>query len=269
MPRVARGRRGHRPVHRHCEAARAPPCPPSLRGREAAEAIQAGGAASDVREAYRVALPDSGLLRARFARARNDGGAAVPRVAGGWREHGPVHRHCAGGRRTVWPCPILDCFALASLALAMTGNERPACRRGLVRGWIICKNSSFGEAGMISQRLRLTFMALIASVPIASAPLAPRPAAAADGVRGAAPLWLACEDGRNYPLRPLAVSRENDLVTGYLLQTGRGRAVHLRLVPMGVGYRYAGPGIWFDGLRGEAVLNWGRPYAVACTVEQD
>src|SRR5579875_209013 len=24
------------------------------------------------------------------------------------------------GRRTVWPCPILDCFALASLALAMT-----------------------------------------------------------------------------------------------------------------------------------------------------
>lgn len=165
--------------------------------------------------------------------------------------------------------PALDGFALASLALAMTGNERPACRRGLVRGWIICKNSSFGEAGMISQRLRLTFMALIASVPIASAPLAPRPAAAADGVRGAAPLWLACEDGRNYPLRPLAVSRENDLVTGYLLHTGRGRAVHLRLVPMGVGYRYAGPGIWFDGLRGEAVLNWGRPYAVACTVEQD
>ncbi|MBX6329689.1 MAG: hypothetical protein IRY89_14060 [Pseudolabrys sp.] len=117
---------------------------------------------------------------------------------------------------------------------------------------------------------------LIANVPVAAALMgaalvAPLPAAAAEAEREAAParMWLACEDGRNYPLRPLAVSRENDLVTGYLLNTGRGRAVHLRLVPMGVGYRYAGAGVWFDGTRGEAVLNWGRPYAVACTVEQD
>jgi len=47
--------------------------PPSLRGREAAEAIQAGRTASHGREAYRVAAPNSGLLRPRFARARNDG----------------------------------------------------------------------------------------------------------------------------------------------------------------------------------------------------
>jgi len=82
---------------RHCEAAQppkqsgpaaprvtreagAPPCPPSLRGGEAAEAIQAGCAASDGREAYRVAAPNSGLLRARFARARNDGGTIVARA---------------------------------------------------------------------------------------------------------------------------------------------------------------------------------------------
>jgi len=51
----------------------APPCPPSLRGGEAAEAIQAGGATNSVREADRVTLSNSGLLRARFARARNDG----------------------------------------------------------------------------------------------------------------------------------------------------------------------------------------------------
>jgi hypothetical protein len=82
-------------------------------------------------------------------------------------------------------------------------------------------------------------------------------------------MWLACEDGRNYPIQPLAVSRENDLVTGYLLKTGTGHAVHLRLMPMGTGYRYAGPGVWFDGLRGEAVLNWGRADAVSCSVMQD
>jgi len=30
----------------------------------------------------------------------------------------------------VWPCPILDCFALAPLALAMTGNGGPSLRGG-------------------------------------------------------------------------------------------------------------------------------------------
>ena len=82
-------------------------------------------------------------------------------------------------------------------------------------------------------------------------------------------MWLACENGKNYPIRPLAVSRENDLVTGYMVNLGRKYSVHLRLVPMGVGYRYAGRGIWFDGERQEAVLNWGKPNAVPCTVEQE
>jgi len=82
--------------------------PPSLRGGAAAEAIQAGRPASHGREVSCVAPPDSGLLRARFARARNDGGAAGPRVK--------------GGRCHVLPCPILDCFARASRGLAMTGT---------------------------------------------------------------------------------------------------------------------------------------------------
>jgi hypothetical protein len=82
-------------------------------------------------------------------------------------------------------------------------------------------------------------------------------------------MWLACENGRDYPLRPLAVSREGDLVTGYLLMTGHGRGVHVRLIPMGSGYRYAGPGVWFDGMRQQAVLNWGRPDEVPCTVMQE
>ena len=82
-------------------------------------------------------------------------------------------------------------------------------------------------------------------------------------------MWLACENGRDYPLRPLAVSREGDLVTGYLLTTGHGRGVHVRLIPMGSGYRYAGPGVWFDGMRQQAVLNWGRPDEVPCKVMQE
>ena len=75
---------------RHCEAA---PLCPSLRGGEAAEAIQAGRPSSHGREACRVAAP---LLDC-FARASR--GLAMT-VKGN-----------------------LDCFALASLALAMTGNK--------------------------------------------------------------------------------------------------------------------------------------------------
>jgi hypothetical protein len=38
---------------------------------------------------------------------------------------------------------------------------------------------------------------------------------------------------------------------------------------MGSGYRYAGAGVWFDGLRGNAVLNWGTVGEVPCKVLQE
>jgi hypothetical protein len=79
-------------------------------------------------------------------------------------------------------------------------------------------------------------------------------------------LRLACENGRNYPICPIAVSETGELVTANL-SLGPGRGVHVRLVPMGVGYRYIGRGIWFDGLRGDATLFFGKNNAVACTVE--
>lgn len=124
--------------------------------------------------------------------------------------------------------------------------------------------------GLWGRRTGLVLGALLAS--IAASTMAQ--AADVSGAAGPAPLvaqkmWLACENGRDYPLRPLAVSREGDLVTGYLLTTGRGRGVHVRLIPMGSGYRYAGPGVWFDGMRQQAVLNWGRPDEVPCTVMQE
>lgn len=78
-------------------------------------------------------------------------------------------------------------------------------------------------------------------------------------------LLLSCENGRNYPIHPIAVSIAGELVTGYI-QTGPRQRLHIRLIPMGNGYRYAAHGLWFDGFRGAAVLNYGPSHAVACSV---
>ena len=78
---------------------------------------------------------------------------------------------------------------------------------------------------------------------------------------------LSCENGRVYPLRIRAVSEAGEIVTGYL-GMGYGQ-VHVRLVPMGNGYRYAGRGIWFDGKREVAVLYFGKDHAVSCAIVRD
>ena len=103
---------------------------------------------------------------------------------------------------------------------------------------------------------------------------APGRAVAADMALKASPgaigscseLVFTCENGRQYPLCPIAVSVEGDVVTASL-HTGRSGGVHVRLVPMGVGYRYAGAGVWVDGFRGNALLNFGKHSQVACTIE--
>ncbi len=79
---------------------------------------------------------------------------------------------------------------------------------------------------------------------------------------------LTCDNGRAYPIRARAVTVDGNLVTGSIA-TGRGHRVHIRLVPMGVGYRYAGLGEWVDGWRTEASLNFGRSRSVACTVTHE
>ncbi len=75
-----------------------------------------------------------------------------------------------------------------------------------------------------------------------------------------------CENGRSYPLRPIAVSSAGEIVTARLYTAPR-RAVHVRLVPMGLGYRYAGRGIWLDGVRAEARMNFGPHRWVGCVVQ--
>lgn len=76
---------------------------------------------------------------------------------------------------------------------------------------------------------------------------------------------LTCENGREYPICPIAVAVTGELVTASIY-TAPHRATYVRLVPMGVGYRYAGKGIWLDGLRSNALLNLSKDSAVACTV---
>jgi hypothetical protein len=72
-------------------------------------------------------------------------------------------------------------------------------------------------------------------------------------VPAGASLALNCDNGRVYPIRARAVSDVGELVTGYI-STAPRRSHHFRLVPMGNGYRYAGHGFWFDGIRNEATL---------------
>ena len=78
-------------------------------------------------------------------------------------------------------------------------------------------------------------------------------------------LALACENGRTYPLCPIAVSDEGEVVTAHLV-LAPGRGLHVRLMPLGIGYRYAGRGVWFDGVRQNATLNFGMHSSVQCTV---
>lgn len=102
----------------------------------------------------------------------------------------------------------------------------------------------------------------------------PQSAAAADlglmtsgpaSVGNCSEIVFACENGRQYPLCPIAVTVEGEVVTASLRTSHRG-GTHVRHVPMGVGYRYVGPGVWLDGFRENALLNFGKGSRVACTI---
>ena len=79
---------------------------------------------------------------------------------------------------------------------------------------------------------------------------------------------LSCEDGRTYPLCPIAVSDRGEIVTGHLNLSLR-RGTHVRLVPMGVGYRYIGRGVWFEGVRNEVILYFGKYRSLACSMVRE
>lgn len=116
--------------------------------------------------------------------------------------------------------------------------------------------------------------AIAAAFGVLALGMASQPAASADlglmtsgpaAVGNCSEIVFTCENGRQYPLCPIAVTVTGEVVTASLL-TGHHGGMHVRLVPMGVGYRYAGRGIWLDGHRDNALLNFGKYSQVACTI---
>lgn len=119
--------------------------------------------------------------------------------------------------------------------------------------------------------MHVAFGRILTATVFLACTLSAKPASAADlGLVSTAPvgtcseLVFSCENGRQYPLCPIAVTVTGEVVTASL-HTGYG-GTHVRLVPMGVGYRYAGRGIWLDGFRENALLNLGKHTQIACTL---
>jgi hypothetical protein len=109
---------------------------------------------------------------------------------------------------------------------------------------------------------------LLAISVIYGASVAAADKAAADGIavpalRSCQTITLLCENSRTYGLCPIAVTDVGELVTARLTAP---HSVHVRFVPMGDGYRYAGKGIWFDGKDAAGRLYFGSNRSVACSV---
>ena len=78
---------------------------------------------------------------------------------------------------------------------------------------------------------------------------------------------VSCENGANYRLHSDRASFPGDIVTGHFYLSPR-RALPVRLMPMGEGYRYAGKGIWLDGIREHALLYLSKYRPLACVVSR-
>lgn len=76
---------------------------------------------------------------------------------------------------------------------------------------------------------------------------------------------VACENGANYVLRSGRTTDSGDVVTAHFFLSPR-RSVHVRLIPMGDGYRYAGRGLWLDGIGDQALLYLRKNQPLACHV---
>lgn len=94
------------------------------------------------------------------------------------------------------------------------------------------------------------------------------PAAAADvppAIAGNGEFVVACENGAHYLLRSGQTTSSGEVVTGQFFLSPR-HAVHVRLIPMGDGYRYAGRGLWLDGIRDQALLYLNKSRPMTCRV---
>jgi hypothetical protein len=122
--------------------------------------------------------------------------------------------------------------------------------------------TGFGKFFLMAAALGLALAA--GSLPATAADLGLM--ASPGGVGNCSELVFSCENGRQYPLCPIAVSVAGEVVTASL-HIGPNSATHVRMIPMGVGYRYAGHGVWLDGFRENALLKFGKYTQIACTLQ--
>ncbi|MFC0243783.1 hypothetical protein [Rhodopseudomonas telluris] len=108
---------------------------------------------------------------------------------------------------------------------------------------------------------RLIMSAALA-LPLATAAAAP---ASAHFLLPGASFSISCADGASYVLRTPAVGMPGEIVTAHL-HLAPHRAVPVRLIPMGDGYRYAGRGIWLDGIGSQALLYRTKYQPTACVI---
>lgn len=78
---------------------------------------------------------------------------------------------------------------------------------------------------------------------------------------------VSCENGANYRLQSDPAVAPGDIVTGRFYWSRR-HGTPVRLMPMGEGYRYAGRGIWLDGVREHALLYRSKYHPLACVVSR-
>lgn len=78
---------------------------------------------------------------------------------------------------------------------------------------------------------------------------------------------IACENGASYRLSSGSVTFPGDIMTAHLYLSPR-HSLPVRLMPVGEGYRYAGRGVWLDGIREHALLYLHKYRPLACVVSR-
>ena len=77
---------------------------------------------------------------------------------------------------------------------------------------------------------------------------------------------VSCSNGHTYYFRPYARTVRDEIVTGQLVLAPH-RRVKMRLIPKGDGYRYAGRGVWLDGVGPVATLVIWKGAPLSCVIE--
>lgn len=107
------------------------------------------------------------------------------------------------------------------------------------------------------------FLSVVLTACIAAGTSATR----AQGLLPGAEFSIDCQNGAVYRLSSGRVTIPGDIVTARLYLRPR-HAVPVRLIPMGEGYRYAGRGVWLDGISDRALLYLRKYHPVACVVSR-